>query len=159
MAHGPPLGEPADLIILTEQAFKVAAGEEDRSRAAPVSPLVKIVCRTIVESAQNRLFAIMQEGTGNGGFGSALADSGFDFSPVNPAFPRTEDAVRLERLERFERPLDPANLFRSIHHEPFYQNFSETEAGAPKHFRSGSGQLDNLIPCLILPANSANLYS
>jgi hypothetical protein len=69
----------------------------------------------------------MQEGTGNGGFGSALADAGFDFSPVNPAFPWAEDAVRLERLERFERPLDPADLFRSIHHEPFYQNFPEIE--------------------------------
>jgi hypothetical protein len=88
---GEPLGRdeltahlPRDVVVLAEDAAEVAAGEEDRPRAA--------------SAAQAVLLAEVREVRGDDGVPADRTETGHVRPPVDLAAARTDDAARAEQL-------------------------------------------------------------
>jgi len=119
------LTQPADLVVLAEEAFEVASGEEDRPRPAPGPALQPILDPEITPSAEHGFLAEMKQGGGNSGLMAALTDSFFPGLSVDVTVVRTESASAFLGGKVLQSRFDRVDLGFGIHNvflESFYHD-------------------------------------
>jgi len=103
-----PLIEPAQLVILTKEAFEIATGEKNGARTCPFA--FPGLGRPFSAAAQNRFFPVMKQGVGNIGMNSASTESFFTGGSVGPTLAGTQGAFFFLGRQAEKSLFDPQNF-------------------------------------------------